>query len=262
MQGDVTNNIINHLFSNGWGWGMLGLFLFGLFWAIYKKILSNEKIQGAIVYWFASRAYKVSIKDIKKHNIFSVKSKLKNKVDMLIFENDPLKTKVFRAFYGTKLNVDIKLIKDFANSDFEKLEKIELHEKMTDLLDQMKIAFDNAVKPELQTLCENEISLIAGDNFNRSQAIECSKNIYEYVMFAPKGYDYSRAYRIESLLYDIDMIKESPIYDNNDERVFHFLSMLEHTIEKAIIRAAKIYQDFNGEIDGIFNKQIKKTNNI
>ncbi len=262
MQEDVTSNIINHLFSNGWGWGMLGLFLFGLFWAIYKKILSNEKIQDAIAYWFTSRAFKVSIKDVKRHNIFSVKSKMKNKVELLRFENDPLKTKVFRVFFGTKLDVDIEIIKDFANSDFKDLEKNELHEKMTDLLEKMKLTYNDAVKPELQKLCENEFSLIVGDKFNQSHAIECSNKIYEHVMYAPKGYDEFRTYRIESLLYDFDLIKESPIYDNNNERVFHFLSLLGHNIEKAIMRAAKIYQDFNGEIDKIFNEQIKKINKV
>lgn len=250
--------LIKTLGSYGVGWLLLGLILLGIFLILYKSVLSNPKIQEAVAYWFTSKVYKVSIKDIKKHAIFSDKSKLKNKVDLLKFDNEPLKTKVFRVLFGTKLNVDTDKIKDFVNSDFKGLEKEELHIKMTDLIEDMKESCNETVKPELKKLCEKELSAIVGDNCKQSYAEECSAKIFEHVMYAPKGYDEYRAYRIESLLFDIELIRDSPIYDNNHERVFQFLSTLGHSIEKAIMRAAKIYQDFNGEIDEIFNEQINK----
>ena len=80
-------------------------------------------------------------------------------------------------------------------------------------------------------------------------------------MYSPKGFEEYRIYRIESLLYDIELIRDSPIYDNNSERVYQFLSTTGHSIEKAIMRAAKIFQDFNGEIVHILHNQIKEIRN-
>ena len=253
MQEDVTSNIINHLFSNGFGWGMFGLFLFGFFWAVYKKILSNEKIQDAIAFWFTSKIYKVSIKDIKKHRIFSDKLKLKNKVDLLSFKGEALKTKVFRLLFTVKLSIDTQKLNEFTKLDFKDISKEELHIKMCDTVESMKQSFNETVKTELVKFCEKELSAKAGDNYNQSHAETCASKILNYVMYEPKGFDEYRALRIESLLFDIELIRDSPIYDNNNERVYQFLSTVGHSIEKAIMRAAKIFEDFNGEIENIFN---------
>ncbi len=261
QQGEI-NNIINHLFANGWGWGMFGLFLFGLFWAIYRQFLSDDRVKEAVSYWIKKRAYKVGDKDLKNHKIFSIKSRLRNKVDIMFFENAPLKTKVFRVFFKTKLDVDIQKIKEFTQSDFKNLDRCELHIKMIDLIDDMKATYDVEVKAKLKELCECEFREILGDNFKETDVIACSEKIFKYAMYAPNGYEHFRNYRIENLLYDTEDIKESPIYDDNNERVYQFLLYLAQNIERTISRAAKIHQGFNGEIDRIFNSHIKGINKI
>ena len=253
--------LIKILGSYGVGWLLLGLILLGVFMILYKSILSNPKIQEAIAYWFTSKVYKVNLKDIKKHRIFSDKSKLKNKVDLMIFDSEPLKTKVFRVFFGTKLNVDTEKLKEFINDDFKKLDKEELHIKMTEVIEDMKQSFNNVVKPELVKLCKKILYTIVGNNYKQSHTENCAEKIFEYVMYAQKGFDEYRTFRIESLLYDIELIRDSPIYDNNNERIYQFLSTTGHSIEKAIMRAAKIFEDFNGEIAHIFQEQIEHIKN-
>jgi len=252
--------LIRILGNHGVGWLLLGLILLGIFLILYKSILTNPKIQDAIAYWFSSKVYKVSMNDIKRHSVFLNKSKLKNKVDLMTFENEPLKTKVFRILFTTKLNVDTEKLKAFINDDFKRNEKEEVHIKMTDVIEDMKQSFNELVKPELLKLCEKELLLNVSDNYKHSDAKQCAEKIFDYVMYTPKGFNEYRMYRIESLLYDIDLIRDSPIYDNNNERVYQFLNTVGHSIEKAIMRAAKIFQDFNGEIEHISEEQINKIN--
>ena len=254
----VIIELIKTLGNYGVGWLLFGLVLLGIFLIVYKSILSNPKIQDAAAYWFTSKVYKVSTKDIKKHSVFSDKSKLKNKVDLMTFENELLKTRVFRAFFSVKLNVDTEKLKAFVKTDFKNIEKEELHIKMTEVIEDMKQSFNEAVKPELVKLCKKILYIMVGNYYKQVHAENCASKIVEYVMYAPKGFDEYRTYRIESLLYDIELIRDSPIYDNNNERIYQFLSTTGHSIEKAIMRAAKIFQDFNGEIDHIFQEQIKE----
>ncbi|MCF6185345.1 MAG: hypothetical protein L3J56_12130 [Bacteroidales bacterium] len=255
----VITELIKTLGSYGVGWLLLGLILLGIFLILYKSILSNSKIQDALAFWLTSKIYKVNLKDIKKHRIFSDKSKLKNKVDLMTFDNEPLKTKVFRVFFGTKLNVDTEKLKTFITDDFNKSDKEELHIKMAEVIEDMKQRFNDAVKPELVKLCKKILYTVVGNNYKQSHTEDCAEKLFEYVMYAQKGFDEYRTYRIESLLYDIELIRDSPIYDNNNERAYQFLSTVGHSIEKGIMRAAKIFEDFNGEIDLIFQEQIKET---
>lgn len=253
--------LIKTLGSYGVGWLLLGLILLGIFLILYKSILSNTKIQDAIAYRFTTKMYKVNIKDIKRHFVFSDKYKLKNKVDLLSFKGESLKTKVFRLFFTVKLNIDTQILNDFVKIDYKKLEKEDLHIIMTVAIENMKQSFDETVKTELIKLCEKELRAIVGNNYKQAVAENCAEKIFEYVMNAPKGFEEYRTFRIESLLFDIELIRDSPIYDNNNERVYQFLSMVGHSIEKAIMRAAKIFQDFNGEIDHIFQEQIENIKN-
>lgn len=253
--------LIKTLGSYGVGWLLLGLILLGIFLILYKSIFSNTKIQDAIAYRFTTKMYKVNIKDIKRHFVFSDKYKLKNKVDLLSFKGESLKTKVFRLFFTVKLNIDTQILNDFVKIDYKKLEKEDLHIIMTVAIENMKQSFDETVKTELIKLCEKELRAIVGNNYKQAVAENCAEKIFEYVMNAPKGFEEYRTFRIESLLFDIELIRDSPIYDNNNERVYQFLSMVGHSIEKAIMRAAKIFQDFNGEIDHIFQEQIENIKN-
>ena len=253
--------LIKTLGSYGVGWLLLGLILLGIFLILYKSILSNTKIQDAIAYRFTTKMYKVNIKDIKRHFVFSDKYKLKNKVDLLSFKGESLKTKVFRLFFTVKLNIDTQILNDFVKIDYKKLEKEDLHIIMTVAIENMKQSFDETVKTELIKLCEKELRAIVGNNYKQAVAENCAEKIFEYVMNAPKGFEEYRTFRIESLLFDIELIRDSPIYDNNNERVYQFLSMVGHSIEKAIMRATKIFQDFNGEIDHIFQEQIENIKN-
>lgn len=262
MKESTVNKIIDLLFSHGFWIGISALFIFGLMVASYKIVTSTPQIKEALAFWISSKSFKINTDKLRKHHIFLQQLLMKNKVYSIIFKNDPLKSKVFQVFFATKLDVDIKKIKDFVEIDFEKLSRAELHLEMTNLIDDMRRTYNDEIKQRIKELCEKELSLITSNEFKQSEAIECSNKIYEHVMFSPKGYEEFRNYRIESLLFDLELLRESPIYDNNNERVYHFLDILNSSINKAVLRAGKIFEDFNGDIDKIFNQQVKEINKI
>jgi len=262
MEESTVNKIIDLLFSQGFWIGVAGLFMFGLMIAFYKIVTTTPQIKEALAFWISSKSYKINIDKLRKHHIFLQQSLMKNKVYSIIFKNDPLKSKVFQVFFATKLEVDIKKIKDFIETNFKTLTREELHLEMTNLVDDMRRTYNDEIKQKIKELCERELSVITGDNFKQSDAIQCSEKIYEHVMLSPRGYEEFRNYRIESLLSDLELLRESPIYDNNNERVYHFLDILNSSINKAILRAGKIFEDFNGEIDRIFNRQVKEIHKI
>lgn len=256
METSTINKILEQLFSNGFWWGITTLFMFGFSFAVYKIVISTPEIKDAIAYWVSSKSYKIDTEKLKKHHIFLQQALMKNKVYSIIFKNEPLKSKVFQVFFATKLEVDIKKIKDFVETDFNKLNREELHIKMTFLIEEIRLAYNKEIKPKLKQLCEKELQQISGNKHTQKDVKECSEKIFNYVMLSPKGYEEFRTYRIENLLSELELLRESPIYDNNNERVYHFLDILNFTINKAILRAGKIFEDFNGGIDKIFNNQI------
>jgi len=257
METSTVNKILDHIFSNGFWQGVIILFVLGFFVAVYK-IITTTKIKDAIALWLSSRAYKISRENLSKHHIFLQQALLRNKANSIMFKNEPLKSKVFQIFFVTKLDVDIRKIKEFIKQDFDKISKVELHIKMTSLIDEIALAYDKAIIPNLKELCVKELAIIYGEDVSLRYANDCTEKIYKHIMNSPKGYVEYRNYRIESLLFDLELIRESPIYDNNNERVYHFLDILNSSINKAILRAGKIFEDFNGEIDRIFKNQQKK----
>ena len=259
MKESTVNKIIELLFSQGFWIGIIALFVFGIMVGLYKIVISTPQIKEAIAFWVSSKSYKINIENLKKHHIFLQQSLMKNKVYSIIFKDEPLKSKVFQVFFATKLEVDIKKIKEFIETDFNKLKRVELHIKMTLLIEEIRLAYNEEIKPKLKELCEKELAQISENNYTQKDVQECSEKIYDYVMLSPKGYEEFRTYRIENLLSELELLRESPIYDNNNERVYHFLDVLNSTINKAILRAGKIFEDFNGGIDKIFYNQIKET---
>lgn len=258
---NTITELIKTLGSYGVGWLLLGLILLGIFLILYKSILSNPKIQDAIAFWFSSKIYKVGSNDIKRHPFFSDKSKMQNKVDLLSFKGESLKTKVFRLLFSIKLKIDTLILTNFIKADYSKLSKHELHIKMCEAVESMKRNFNISVKSELIKLCEKELKAVIGNDFKQIHAENCAKEIFYYVMYEKGGFNEYRTYRIESLLFDIELIRDSPIYDNNNERIYQFISTTGHSIEKAVMRAAKIFQDFNGEIAHILHREIERIRN-
>jgi hypothetical protein len=158
---------------------------------------------------------------------------MQNKTDLLSFKNERLKTKIFRLLFTIKLRIDTRILTEFVKSDHKKLSKEELHIKMCASVEQMKQAFDNDVQSELIKLCEQELKAKIGDNYKHIHSENCAANIQDYVMHAPKGFEEYRTYRIESLLYDIELIRDSPVFDNNNERIYQFISTVGHSVEKS-----------------------------
>jgi len=261
MEESTVNKIIDLLFSEGYWVGLIALFVFAIIIALYKIIVSTPQIKEAIAIWVSRKTYTINVENINKHHIFLQQSLMKNKVNSIIFKGDPFKSKVFQVFFATKLEVDIKKIKDFIKKDFRKLSPFELHIEMTMLIENMKSTYDKEIKAKIQELCNQELYSRVGNHYSISNAKYCSEKIFKYIMYSPKGYEEFRSYRIENLFLDLELLRESPIYDNNNERVYHFLDTLNSLINKAILRAGKIFYDFNGEIERIITREIDKINN-
>lgn len=256
----VFEKIIDYLFSNGFWNGIVFLLIFVILFGLYK-FLNSKEIKDAFIYWFNNKTYKINKDKLKKHHIFLNQALLKNKVSSIVFKNDPLKSKVFQEFFKTKLDVDIPKLRKFLENDFKKMSKEELYALEVALIDDMSKTYDNSVKNSLRELCRRETSLIVGDNYKQEDVIKCADKIFNHVMFEEKGYVQYRNFRIESILIDLELIRESPIHDDNNERVYNFLDILNASMNKAILRAGKIFEDFNGEIDRIFNAQFKENLN-
>jgi len=251
METSTINKIIDFLFSNGYWAGVFTFLVFTLLYIVFK-IISYEKIKDAIALKISANRYKKSRINLKKHHIFLHEALMRNKANSIIFKNEPIKSRVFQEFFKTKLEVDIERIKNFLELDYKKHSSSELYFAMLSLINEMQESFNKQIKIKLTSLCEK-----LNNNLSLRNSKACSKKLYEYIMNSPKGFLEFRNYRIENLLIEMELIKNSPIYDDNNERLYHFLDILNSSINKSILRAGKIFEDFNGEIEGIIKNETK-----
>lgn len=258
------NSIINALSAHGAVWLILGLILIGIF-LLLRKMLSIEKVQDAITHWFSSRSYKITSSKLSTHQIFMSKPKLTNSVNRIDFINNPLKTKVFRAFFQAKLNVDLKRLKEFSKLEFKKMTVDELYLSELGLIESMQSTYPGEVKSILNKLCYEELLAITNQQFATLESENCAAKLYKHVMTSKGGYEESRVGRV-AYLYDLlDTFKNTSLLKDNNSRVYHFFDILNSTITIAILDAEKIYSNFNGEIEHIFkiyHEKFKKLSKI
>jgi hypothetical protein len=250
--------LIKILGSHGIGWLLLGLGLFGLFLIIYKRILSIPKVQDSIAFWFTQKAYRITKDKLKKHQLLISQPVLRSKIDNISFDHAPLKTDIFKTFFKVKLTGDIQKIKEFLKRDFKKISKEELFTQQTNLLEGLKETFNNEIIPALNELCERELSKSTSFEFANRYASDCSRQIFRHVMYSENGYEQARNKRMEVLIEYTALIRDSIAFDNNNERNYHFLDILNSLISQAILRAEQDFKDFNGEIENILSRYIKK----
>ncbi len=258
MNESTLNKILDYLFAAGWWKGIILLILIASSYTFYKIVIADKETREAFRSYIRKRSLKIGDDSIKNHKIISSKPSLMARVNNLNFSEAPLKTQIFRIFFRVKLEVDISKLKDFVKKDFSKLTKFELCEEHTSLLEDMRKTFNENIKPELEKMCERELSVITDYEFSIQNKALCAEKIYRYVMYSENGYDHAHNVRMELLIDIVDMIRESETMDNNNERNVEFLNNLYIFITHVILKAERDFRSFNGGIEKIFNSFIIK----
>lgn len=253
--------IIGKAFDLGFWQGLTVTILVMLFILAWRTLRQPE-VREAISYWFRSRAYKINESKIKTHPFFNTQPRLKYKIAQIEFPNAPYKTEVFKAFFNVKLMVDMEKVKEFVQGDYKDMDANGLFQKQFELIESMKTTFDERIEAELEKICEQEIAAVTDrDNALASKAI-CAREVKEYVMFEAGGYEAQRDGRYEVLIENMEMIRDSITFHSNNERNYYFLELLNSIITQSIIRADKVFKNFNGEIEKKFIKYMKKDTNM
>lgn len=258
----ILKQIISTFASSGTVWLFAFLVAFGVFLILYKRIFLLPNIQKAIELWFTSRIYKVGKEKLKRHQILISQPILKSKIDNIIFEKAPFKTKVFKVFFNTKIITDITNLDKFTSENLTKLNKIDLYKKQVSFLENLKAEFNDAVIKALDVMCFKELEQLTSKEFAQQYSVICAEKIYIYVMFTEGGYDFERQKRMCILIEYLELIRDSIAFDNNYERNYHFLDILNSIISQAVLRAEKDFGNFNGNIEEIFNHYKEMYKNI
>jgi hypothetical protein len=254
MEESILKEIL--LATDGWNAVLKALYLTVILslGIIYKVVLSKESTRADIATWIRNKVYRVNSKNLKSSPLFRNKSRFLNDVLNISFENNPLKTIVFQTFFRVKIMVDFDKAHTLLATDVKKMDDDEVATLMTDLMISMRDTFDNEIKTALQEMCQEELTKITSIAFAASVSKQCSTELFDHVMYSVGGYNSYRKERLDMVLDEIDLIRQSIYHQNNYERLYHFFDILYLTVKRAILRASTTFANFNGEIDNIFYK--------
>jgi len=253
--------IIGKAFDFGFWQGLAVMILVMLFILAWRT-LKQPEVREAISYWFKSRAYKINESRIKTHPFFNTQPRLKYKIAQIDFPEAPYKTEVFKAFFNVKLTTDMEKVKEFVQGDYKDMDANGLFQKQNELIESMKTTFNERIMAELEKICEREIAEVTDRDNALAGKSRCAKEVHDHVMYGPGGYETQRDGRYEVLIENMEMIRDSITFHSNNERNYYFLELLNSIITQSIIKADKVFKNFNGEIEKKFIKYMKKDTNM
>lgn len=239
----------------GYGSMILIIVLLVLVGFVYYGLFKNPKNMESFIHWLTKRTHKITKDKLKKHPIFNKKVIYAYRANSIVFAGKYYKTKLFQLFFVTKVTTDIKLLKFFLNNNFKKISMYKLQTLMEEAVTDMVEEFNDVIKQKLTIFSEGQISPFRKD-YTREELNIFVEKLYNYIMYEQGGYDEKRQKRLDRIFTHISDIPPNPIYDNNFERVYHFLDILNAVLDTVIIDAVKVYENFNGQIDSMFENFI------
>jgi len=207
--------------------------------------------------WLKKRANKTTKDKLRKHPIFAKHLLYKYRIKSVVYSGKYYKTQLLQLFFKTKIDVDVKTLKYFLNSEIKKSSRFYLQTLMTDAVQDMKEKFDIITKQKLKKLVVTQTDVFRKDYTIDELNIFVNK-LFDYIMYEKGGYEEKRVERVSGIYKQIQDIPLNPIYNNNYERIYRFFDIIDFNIDNIIVDAMEVYEKFNGQIDHMMNGFIMK----
>ncbi|MDF1547096.1 MAG: hypothetical protein P1P88_04705 [Bacteroidales bacterium] len=214
---------------------LIGLLIIS-FMVMAYKIFSNEKVQKSIIARLQKKIGKLTESDLSLHRLFDRKEVYQAAINNIKF-NSSNKSIVFRKILTSKLEVDIRMAREFLEkNDFSKIDKNTLCSMMITQVNCMVKTYEAKAMEELRMYFGNLIG----------------QNLFDFVMNNPGGFREKRVDRLNRIIFQIDeYLRNSQIFDNNVERIEYFFTEIQYALRISILEAEKMFDKLNGEIDKI-----------
>lgn len=209
-----------------------------------RTLMSRAEFREPISFWLKKRIYNVDISDLKSHRIFRDAPVLKHKVESVDFE-DKHKENVLKIFYNVKIDTDIKVVNDFILQEQFKNRDWSIINMNFRMLTEMSMTAETEVMKQLVSYLQRET------NKDELHAKKYAKKIFDYVMDTKNGFREHRSQRFDGMYEAVELIHNSPLFDNNFEKMYQLIDFVHITLATSVMRMYSTFKNFNGKFNDL-----------